>query len=235
MKAGSVLPLTTIMDRLRSRVGSPHAPSITDPFQQILLEQVAYLATDEKRLKAFQLLKSRVGLEPEDILSASDESLLEVASSGGSIAASRRASRLRESAWMVCEKWDGDLTTILSLPHKEASRALSKFAMIGKPGADKILLLAGVSSKPALDSNGLRVLLRIGYGTEDKNYDKSYRTVMEEIVSQSPMTTETTLEAHLVLKEHGRTVCKRSSPACKECPLEDGCEYGRNNSGPRRG
>lgn len=224
----SKLPLTSIVDRLRSTLGAPAPPAITDPFQQILLVQVAYLATDERRLEAFQLLKDRVGLEPDAILAASDRTLLEVASAGGAAAAAKRAEHLRRSAEMVRERWDGDLTAVLSLPHEDAARALSKFPMIGKPGADAILLIAGASNKLALDSNGLRVLLRIGYGCEDKNYAKSYRSVIEEVGTQPPMPQEATVAAHVLLREHGRRVCRHKTPACGECGLSDACQYGRS-------
>ena len=49
------MKLKHLLDRLRKQVGAPKPPSITDPFQQVLLEQVAYLASDEKRPAAFML------------------------------------------------------------------------------------------------------------------------------------------------------------------------------------
>ena len=49
----------------------------------------------------------------------------------------------------------------------KARRALKRFPGIADPGADKLLLFAGVTPYLALDSNGLRVLLRLGYGEED--------------------------------------------------------------------
>jgi hypothetical protein len=52
----------------------------------------------------------------------------------------------------------------------EARRALQKFPGIGAPGADKILLFTKTHALPALDSNGLRVLVRLGLAKEAKSY-----------------------------------------------------------------
>jgi len=32
-------------------------------------------------------------------------------------------------------------------------------------------------------------------------------------------------EAHLLLREHGKTVCKDARPQCFECPLEKLCSF----------
>ncbi|MEZ6038395.1 MAG: hypothetical protein R3F29_13005 [Planctomycetota bacterium] len=48
-------------------------------------------------------------------------------------------------------------------------------AVPGDPGFDKLRAFAGVEAVLAVDSNGLRVLLRLGYGAEAKAYAQSYR------------------------------------------------------------
>jgi endonuclease III len=225
-KAGAVPPIATIIETLRSLHGPPDPPAITDLFQQILLEQVAYLAADAKRLAAFKVLESRVGLRPDDILAAPEDLLLEATTAGGTIAAPLRASRMRESARMVLERWNGDLDGVLSLPPSEAARALAKFPMIGKPGADRILSIAGVMNRFAVDSNGLRVLLRVGYGREDANYDRAYRSVIDEIERRPAMNAPAAVEAYQLLREHGRLTCRRTRPACPKCPLRSRCAFG---------
>ena len=34
-------------------------------------------------------------------------------------------------------------------------------------------------------------------------------------------------QAHLLLAQHGRTLCKLTTPRCAECPLEGRCAYAR--------
>ena len=50
-----------------------------------------------------------------------------------------------------------------------------QFPMIGEPGAEKILLFSGVLAVLALDSNGVRVLVRLGVGEERKSYAATYK------------------------------------------------------------
>ena len=211
--------------RLRARYGPQPAPAITDPFQQVLHEQVAYLASDEKRQAAFELLASTVGLEPADILAATDRELRAATSAGGPIAADERAGRMRQSARMVGDRWRGSLADVLVLPADQAAKVLEGFPMIGRPGADRILMIAGASNRLALDSNGLRVLQRLGYGREDRNYGRAYRSVADAIDDQRPATSQAAVEAHGLLRAHGKTLCRRSSPDCGACPLSADCAW----------
>lgn len=217
--------LLAIVERLDEVLGKPDAPEVTDPFEQILFEQVAYLTTDEKRAAAFEALRNRIGLDPESILEAEESELLEIASIGGAGIAKERVSRMRKSARIVLKDWDGNLSDVLGLPFAKARRVLQAFAMIGEPGADKILLFSGASNRLALESNGLRVLLRIGYGSEESDYRKSYRSVIEEAGNDLDDRWETAYEAHVQLKRLGREVCRRSDPRCEACPLNDLCSY----------
>lgn len=214
-----------ILDRLDESFGRAEKPDITDPFEQVLFEQVAYLTNDAKRVAAFEALRERIGLAPRNILEAQQSDLIEVASSGGSAIVEKRVSRMRDAARIVMQNWEGDLSGVLDLSYEKARRILSGFAMIGEPGADKILLFAGSSSRPALDSNGLRVLLRIGYGSEEDQYRKAYRSVIEAVEAEVDDRWESAYGAYVQLKRLGREVCKRSEPQCGACPLNDLCAY----------
>jgi hypothetical protein len=50
-----------IVRKLEKLYGRPKPPKITDPLEIILLENVAYLADDEKRAAAFAELKKTIG------------------------------------------------------------------------------------------------------------------------------------------------------------------------------
>ncbi|MGH7452586.1 MAG: hypothetical protein ACRENG_14660, partial [bacterium] len=133
-----------------------------------LWENVVYLADDERREQAFRLLKQRVGTKPQQILAAPDELLFEIASLG--ILPEQRVEKLRKIAKIALEEFQGDLRAILKKPLREAKKSLQKFPSIGEPSAEKILLFSRSYPMLALDSNGLRVLLRLGFGEEKKNY-----------------------------------------------------------------
>src|SRR6266851_6207978 len=100
-----------IIDQLQNFYGRPEPPKITDPLGLILLENVAYLVSDERREQALDALRERVGLTPPDILMAHEEALLEVARLGGMHPASR-VEKLRRIAQIALQEFDGDLDKV---------------------------------------------------------------------------------------------------------------------------
>ena len=172
--------LEEVIARLKAVYGRPAPPAVVDPLELILLENVAYLVGDEQREKAFEALRERIGTTPESILSAPDAALLEVARLGG-INARQRAQRLQLIARIALEEFEGDLRWALKQPLAQARKSLKLFPAIGDPGAEKILLFSRSHRVLALDSNGLRVLVRLGFGEERKNYAATYRSAQDAI------------------------------------------------------
>ncbi len=216
--------LSKILDRLETLYGPPRPPSITDPFEMILYENVAYLVSDERRDAAFRALGDRIGLTASRILSASPKELLYVAKLGGMLPEQRVAKLLR-CAQIAQERFQGDLQTVLKMPAPQAKKSLKLFPGVGEPGAEKILLFSGARPVLALESNGLRTLLRLGYGAEQKNYAATYRTVLEAVTDQIQQDCGWLIRAHQLLRRHGQELCKRSQPICGSCPLTSGCRF----------
>ena len=185
------------------------------------------MASDPERLAAFRLLEDRVGTTPMAILSAPITTLRAVTRRGGSIAVAQRAERLRIVAERVLDKWAGNLRPVLRLPFADARRELAKYPAIGEPGAERILMLCGSHPVLGLDSNGLRVLQRLGYGREFPQWAKSYRVSQAAAERELPATAATRRAASLLLRRHGQTLCRRSAPRCGECPLQPDCPTGR--------
>src|SRR5436190_21809031 len=104
-----------IIDGLQNFYGQPEPPKVNDPLGMILLENVAYLVGDERRERAFDALREKVGLTPPEILTAHEETLLEVARLGGMLPAAR-VEKLRRIALIVLQEFDGDLDQALRLP-----------------------------------------------------------------------------------------------------------------------
>lgn len=198
----------------------------------ILFENVAYLVGDEQREQAFDALRERVGLSPVDIVTAADEKLLEVARLGGMHPAGR-VEKLRRVAEIALQEFDGDLQSVLIQPLAKAKRALKKFPGIGDPGAEKILLFTRTMPVLALESNGLRVLLRLGYGEERKNYSATYRSVQEAVEPEMLNDFDLLIEVHRLLRRHGQELCKRSEPLCAECPVKRECRFYRVSVAPK--
>jgi len=225
--------LERIVARLSRHYGPPGPPLTNDPFELILLESVAYLASDERREEAFKLLRNVIGTKPPEILAASKDDLLRVTKLGG-IAAEVRAGRLREIALIATAEFGGNMRTALKLPLAKARQAFRKFPSIGEPGAEKILLFTRTYPVPAFDSNGLRVLLRLGFGEEKKNYSASYRSAQAAIKIQAVHDCDWLIRAHLLLRQHGKELCKTTKPKCDQCPVRDGCAFFKRVRTPKR-
>ena len=221
--------LSGAVEALRTLYGRPGRLPRRDPFQWILLENVAYLADDARREEAFRTLAARVGLDPADILTAPRSELLAAASKG--IVADRTVEKLRSIAAIAVEEFGGDLSPLLRRPAREALRALRRFPSIGEPAAEKILLFCRALPVLALDSNGLRVLLRLGFGKESRSYAASYRSVRQAVAGELPADCEALIEAHRLLRRHGQELCRRSAPRCDVCPLRRRCAYARASAG----
>jgi endonuclease III len=222
----TITSLRRVLTTLGRYYGKPRRPISRDPFTLILWEQVAYLVPDAQRRRAFTALRRQVGLTPRAILAASDTTLRAIARLGGPIAVAVRAARLRQSAELAIGHWEGDLRTALRLSLPKARKALTEFAMIGEPGADKILVLARRARLLPLDSNGLRVLCRLGLTTEERDYRTTYRRAQEVLAPALPKDPGALIAGYDLLRLHGQTLCRRSEPLCGRCPLCKGCMFG---------
>lgn len=221
--------LQQIIDLLEKHYGKPDPPVTTDPFELVLWENVVYLADDARREKAFRLLESRVGLDPQKILDAPREVLFEVSDSAG-ILPDTQVEKLLDIANITQQRFHGDLKTVVKLPLKQAVRALRFFPSIGEPGAEKILLFSHSYPVPALESNGMRALVRLGFGKEMKSYTATYKLVREAITPQIKPDCDWLIGLHQLLRRHGQQLCKRASPLCAECPLKESCAYVRTST-----
>ena len=218
------LTFSQVIAALRKFYGEPELPPVTDPFEQVLWESVAYLADDEKRAMAFEVLRKTVGTTPKAILFASPAKLLAVTKLGG-VVPETRAQRLRQCAEIVQILLKGDLSAALDDSLATAKKMLRRFPSIGEPGAEKILMFAGKYPVFGIESNGLRVLLRLGFAQEQKSYAASYRAVQSALADQLPNDCTALTRAHQLLRQHGQELCKRTRPLCEDCPLRNSCAF----------
>jgi endonuclease-3 len=216
--------LWSLVAALERHYGPPAQGPARGPLELILYENVAYLASEDRRERAFRELKKRVGTQPEDLLLAPMELLTSITAIGG-IFPELRAWRLQQIAQLVRDLHAGDLDRVLSMELSSARRAFRKFPTIGEPGADKILLFTGAFPLLALESNGVRVLVRFGFAREQKSYSATYRALQNALRSEIGNKYEPLIKAHLLLKRHGQEICRRSQPRCPDCVLRETCAF----------
>jgi len=215
--------LAWVRKALQKRHGPPAWPAGTDPFRQVLFQQVGYLVPRETRRAAFARLESEIGLSPAAISKAPLPKLRAIARAGGTIAAADRAARMKQSAVLVERRHGGDLRAALDAPLPQARKLLQAFPMIGAPGADRILAACGAHAVLGLESNGLRVAHRLGFGSDRGSYTAAYRSAQTALADQLPQSPTALAALSALLEEHGTTLCRRTGPLCDECPLASRC------------
>jgi endonuclease III len=214
----NLIETVAILGRLHAPLAQP-----PDPLQLILWENIGYLIDDEKRRNLFDAFGERIGFDAARIAAADDAELMPLAAAGG-MRPEGRVERWRHIAGIVLEDCDGQLDrTLRSLPIAKARALLRRFPSIGEPGADKILLFAGIDARPCLESNGLRALARLGYFESRGAYAADYRAAIDVMRLKGRNDRDWLVHAWLVLREHGKALCKRTTPICWTCPLDEIC------------
>src|ERR1700686_4792077 len=180
----ATITFSKLVDKPQQHYGPPAPLPSTDPLELVIWENIAYLASDKRRAEAFATLKQTIGTRPEQILAAKHSALAGIGKAG--ILPDVSAEKLLSIAKIAFEEFDGDLRSVLKKPLPQAKKALKRFPSIGDPGAEKKLLLTRSYPVMPLDSNGLRVLCRVGFAEEKKNYSATYRLVLDAIHGQLP-------------------------------------------------
>jgi hypothetical protein len=195
--------LQDLLDRLETTDGPPSPLPAVDGWELVLRENVAYLVDDPTRDRCMAALRDSVGLEPASILAAGEAQLAPV------VAGPRpadRIERLRRCAELHV-----------------AGAPWRAYPGIGRPGVERLELFTGARAVLALDSNGLRVLYRLGYGEPSRTYDTAYRSAQRAAAAELPDDVAALRIAHQLLRRHGQTICTRARPGCPGCPLRDQC------------
>ena len=112
-----------------------------------------------------------------------------------------------------------------TLPLPKARALLKKFPSVGDPGADRIVLFCGIAALPSVDSNGMRTLVRLGFCAERKTYAQTYKTAVAALHDAGQDEAAWLTRAHLLLRAHGKALCKRAAPICEPCPLDKSCAH----------
>ncbi len=223
--------LKVVLDQLEEFYGALEPSWPTEPYEFVVWWHCGYPASDAACERGWKSLTAITGIEPQKLLTMPMPKLAAALKPGGMVP-ELRALRLKEIAARVKDEFGGDLRSALSGPISDARKVLKKFPNIADPGADRILLFAGIDAVAAVPSNCPHVLVRILHGQERENYGVTYREAQQAIESQVPRKADSRMRAFLLLKQHGQTLCKRTNPKCEQCPLKASCAY---YAGKRRG
>jgi endonuclease-3 len=227
-KARALIP--ELLRTLESFYGPQEPNWPTDPYLFLIWWHCGYPASDAACAKGWEKLTREIGTEPEQILASSPANLASALKPGGMVP-ELRAMRLKEIAARVKDEYAGDLRVALIGPIAQARKTLKRFSNIADPGADRILLFAGIAPVAAVPSNCPHVLVRIQRGLERENYGVTYKEAQQAIAEEVPEKFDARIRAYLLLKRHGQEICKRK-PRCAQCPVNPSCAFFAGN---RRG
>ena len=213
--------VVALIEALASADGEP-PPTHTDPYAIVLHENAGYLIDDDRRDALYARIVA-LAPDPVALLSAEHAKLLEIASDGG-MRPDERAERWRTIAEITLDEADGDLLRALrQLPLARAKKLLSRYPLIGAPGVDRILLFGGIAATPSVDSNGLRVLERYRAVAAGQSYAHGYRDACAALLAAFGDDGGALRRAYLVLRRHGKKICRRTTPNCPHCPVRTSC------------
>jgi len=218
------LSVPEILKALESRYGKQEPSWPVDPYPFLVWWHCGYPASDTTCARGWEALSRDVGVDPEQLLAATPARLAKALKPGGMVP-ELRAQRLKEIAARVKDEFGSDLRSAVVGPVSEARKLLKKFPNIADPGADRILLFAGIAPVAAVASNCPHVLVRIQRGQERENYGVTYREAQQAIEADVPEKFDARARAYLLLKRHGQEVCKRTNPKCSECVLSASCAF----------
>lgn len=236
----SNITVPKLLDLLEKHYGLQRAEWPDDPYLFIVWWHCGYPASDDRCAKGWTALTRDVGTDPERLLATPIPKLSAALKPGGMVP-ELRAMRMKQIATRVLNECGGDLRASLisgTSPSfartrsnnwttdtlQNARKLLKKFPNIADPGADRILLFAGIAPIAAVPSNCPHVLVRILHGQERENYGVTYKEAQQEIAAGIASKIDARTRAYLLLKRHGQEICK-TKPKCDICPVAKGCAY----------
>lgn len=219
-----------ILDCLESFYGKQEPCWPADPYLFLVWWYCGYPASDAACSRGWDSLNREIGVKPQQLLAAPPAKLATALRPGGMLP-EIRAERLKELAARVKDEFAGDLRAALVGPLAQARKLLKTFHSIANPGADRILLFAGLAPIAAVPSNCPYVLVRIQRGEDGKNYNVTYREAQQAIEAHVPAKFDARTRAYLLLKRHGQEICKGTKPKCTQCPVSSSCAFFAINRG----
>lgn len=216
--------IADVLNKLEKFYGVQEPSWPTEPYEFLAWWYCGYPASDAACAKGWEKLKSEIGVEPEKLLKATPAKLA-AALKGSGMFPELRALRLKELAMRVKDEFGGDMRAALTGPIPAARKTVKRFHSIADPGADRILLFAGIAPIAAVPSNCVHTPVRIVRGDDGKSYGADYREMQKAIEAAVPETFDARTRAYLLLKHHGQETCKRTKPKCEECPVNSDCAY----------
>jgi len=135
----------------------------------------------------------------------------------------QKARKLKAFCAFLRTEHRGSLKRMFATPTSELREKLLAIFGIGPETADSILLYAGEHPVFVADAYTKRILVRHGWADDTSKYE-DIRWMFER---QFPGNAAIFNEFHALIVSTGKNFCRKTKPACGECPLGRYLEEGR--------
>ena len=186
----------------------------SDPFEILVGTIISQNTNDRNTIKAIKLLRKKIGIDLDSILSAPKEKIIECLKPAGLY--NTKTPRIIELAKILKEQI-GDPNKLDQMSAEEVHQFLSKIKGIGPMTIDVFLAFSRKEDVLPVDTHIKRVAKRLGFTEEKDNYFK-VRESLERFVSGGER-----VKAHFALITFGREVCNARQPKCPMCPVMQYC------------
>lgn len=216
-KTGQIIlkRLKTALELNLNRFTVFYVGDLNDPFKVLIATILSQNTNDKNSITAFNKLKESLELRPEVLVSSAVEEIENAIKIAGLYREKSRA--VKALSKIILEKYQGNLWNLLNKPLEEARRELLKLPKVGRKTADVLLLFTAKKPTFPVDVHITRISKRLGIVDFNANYEEIRKKLMKMFKPKDY------LEAHLLLIEFGRRVCKSKRPRCSRCPIADIC------------
>jgi endonuclease-3 len=192
--------------------------STTGPFKILVRTIISQNTNDRNTDKAIELLERNIGIDPNSILSASKEHIVECLKPAGLY--NVKAPRIINLAKILREELK-DPNKINDMTKEDVTNLLLKVKGIGPKTIDVFLALSKNEDVLAVDTHIKRVSKRLGI-TNSKDTYFQIREKLERLVPSGKR-----IRAHFSLINFGRKICIARRPKCPICPVMQYCQSKR--------
>jgi len=126
-----------------------------------------------------------------------------------------KAGRLQNLFALINGQWSGDLEYFLAQSREDLREQLLSVKGIGPETADSMILYAANLPVFVVDTYTARILLRHNIIDEALEYHEIQELFMDNLAEEVALFNE----YHALIVALGKEFCKKSKPACVDCPL----------------
>ncbi len=202
---------------LRDHYGEPPLKPQRPPLDELVLTILSQNTSDANSGRAWESLRARFATW-QDVAEA-DTALVEEAIRSGGLAAVKAPRIQAIIRQLAREHGEPNLDRLREMPVDEARDYLTALPGVGPKTAACVLLFSLHMPALPVDTHVHRLALRLGLVPEGTSAERAH-TLLEELLPE-----ELYYPFHLLLIQHGRTLCKAQRPRCDACPLPRLCGY----------